>query len=137
MFLRLFPLEADVPSRYQRACLRPRQVQVSAQRLLFQGGLAIHLIGTCTMLPSIPELSNLVLRVLFPKMPSLITSKAEIMSHLLVFLGDTGIHLRCLWGQGKMLRLWPLWIHVHQKLRHRFRGFKESLVTAVRRALWQ
>ena len=120
------------------ACLsHPRQVQVFAQRLLFQGGLAVHLIGTCTMLPGIPELSNLILHVLFPKMPSLITGKVEIMSHLLVFLGDTETHLHCLWGQGEMLRLWQLRIHVHQKLRHRFRGFKESPVTAVRRALWQ
>ena len=99
------------------------------------GSLAVHAIGKRTMLSSVPELSDLVLHVLFSKMPSFITSRAEIMSHLLASLSNTGIHRHWLWGQGRVLRLWPLRVHSHQKLQHRLRGFRESLGAAGRRAL--
>ena len=88
------------------------------------------------MLSSVPELSDLVLHILFSKMPSFITSRAEIMSHLLASLSNTGMHRHWLWGQGKVLRLWPLWVHSHQRLQRRFRGFEERLGTAGGPRLW-
>lgn len=93
----------------------------SLLRVAVPGSLAVHAIGKC-ITPSVPELSDLVLHILFSKMPSFITSRAELCVHLLASLSNTGMHRHWLWGQGKVLRLWPLWVHSHQRLQRRFRG---------------
>lgn len=86
------------------------------------------------MLSSVPELSNLVLRVLFSKMRSSVTSKPEIMSHLLVSLRYTGIHLH--WsGSGEGAEVVAVMDPVTSEVTAQVQSFKESPVTAAN-GLW-